>query len=296
MKEILQSIQRVVATELFMIGNTPISVSTLISVVLVMIATVWVSRAVRKLMEGAMSRRGGRPGVIGAATGLVHYTIIVCGIGVSLGTAGIDVTALFAAGAIFAVGLGFAMQNIAQSFVAGVVLHTERTIRPGDVLEVQGKIVRVLDIGIRAAVAQTRDGEDIIIPNSTLIQETVKNYTLKAATVRIRVPVGVVYGSDMALVKTTLSEVAESAGSKWAVPDSAPLIVMTGFGNHSVNWEVGIWMDDPWEWRPAISALHEAIWWAFKEKGIVIAFPQLDVHLDAPVMESLEKLSSRGDS
>jgi small-conductance mechanosensitive channel len=188
------------------------------------------------------------------------------------------------------------MQNIAQSFVAGVVLHTERTIRPGDVLEVQGKIVRVLDIGIRAAVAQTRDGEDIISPNSTLIQETVKNYTLKAATVRIRVPVGVVYGSDMALVKTTLSEVADSAGSKWAVPDSAPLIVMTGFGNHSVNWEVGIWMDDPWEWRPAISALHEAIWWAFKEKGIVIAFPQLDVHLDAPVMESLEKLSSRGDS
>ncbi len=293
MKMILAAIQHTLNAELFRIGATPISLSTLVSVMFVLIATVWVSRAVRKLVERAMTARGGRPGVIGAVTGLIHYTVIVCGLGIALGTAGIDVTALFAAGAVFAVGLGFAMQNIAQNFVAGVVLHTERTIRPGDVLEVEGTIVRVSDIGIRASIAQTRDGEDLIIPNSLLIQEKVKNYTLKNASVRIRVAVGVTYGSDMKLVKEILMKAAESVGSKWAVPDSSPFVVMTGFGNNSVNWEVGIWMDDPWEWRPAISAFHEGIWWAFKEAGIVIAFPQLDVHLDPPIMESLERLSGR---
>ena len=291
MIEFFTELRQVVNTELFSIGNTPITLSTLITVLLVLIVTFWVSRAVRKLVERAMSIRGGRPGVIGAVTGLIHYTVIVAGLGIALGTAGIDVTALFTAGAIFAVGLGFAMQSVAQNFVAGVVLHTERTIRPGDVLEAEGKIVRVTDIGIRASIVQTRDGEDLIIPNSSLIQQTVKNYTLRNARVRIRVPVGVIYGSDMELVKRTLVDVTQQISKKWAVPESEPLVVMTEFGNHSVNWEVGIWMDDPWEWRPAISALHEAIWWAFKDAGIVIAFPQIDVHFDPPVMKSLEQMA-----
>jgi small-conductance mechanosensitive channel len=293
MKEFLSTAHHAASTELFRIGNTPISVSTLASVLLVLIATFWISRAARKLVERAMASRGSRPGVIGGINRLIHYTIIVAGIGVALGTAGINVSALFTTGALFAVGLGFAMQNIAQNFVAGIVLHTERTIRPGDVLEVGDRIVRITDIGIRASVAQTRDGEDIVLPNSMLVQEAVKNYTLRNAQVRIRVPVGVSYGSDMNLVKTTLTEVAHAVGETWAVENSKPLVVMTGFGNNSVMWEVGIWMDDPWEWRPAISALHEAIWWAFKEKGIIIAFPQLDIHLDAPVVESFERLSSR---
>jgi len=292
-KEFFTGLRQIVDTELFTIGKASITLSTLVSVLLVLIVTFWVSRAVRKMVERYMSARGGRPGVIGAVTGLIHYTVIVAGLGVALGTAGIDLTGLFTAGAVFAVGLGFAMQSVAQNFVAGVVLHTERTIRPGDVLEAEGKIVRVTDIGIRASIAQTRDGEDLIMPNSLLIQQTVKNYTLRNARVRIRVPVGVVYSSDMALVKRTLMDVTRQVSETWAVPESEPLVVMTEFGNNAVHWEVGIWMDDPWEWRPAISALHEAIWWAFKEVGIVIAFPQMDVHFDPPVLKSLEQMAGR---
>jgi len=67
---------------------------------------------------------------------------------------------------------------------------------------------------------------------------------------------------------------------------------MTDFGDNSVNWEVAIWMNDPWTSRPAESALHEAIWWAFQDKGIVIAFPQLDVHLDPPVTTALVKAAN----
>jgi small-conductance mechanosensitive channel len=215
--------------------------------------------------------------------------VLVVGVAVALETAGINLAALFAAGALFAVGIGFAMQSIAQNFVAGVILLVERSIQPGDLLQVEGKVVRVLDMGIRASVARTRDGEDLVIPNAVLIQTTVTNYTLKDSIYRIKVPVGVAYDSDMSVVKDTLSNVAREISEQYAIESHAPQVIMTEFGNHAVNWEVAIWMNDPWAARPAMSALHEAIWWAFKNKGIEIAFPQLDVHFDQPVVEGLAK-------
>lgn len=288
------TIHHVLDFRLFTFGKQPILVSTIVTVILVMAATVVVSRMVRPLVARALSRRGGRSEQTAAMTRLTHYIFLLVGVAVALTASGIDIGTMFTAGAIFAVGLGLAMQNVAENFVAGVILYTERTVRPGDILSVDGVIVRVIDIGIRSSVAQTRDGEDLVMPNSALIQKTVKNYTLKNATVRLRVPVGVHYDADMALVRETLTEATRAVSRKWAVADREPLIAMMEFGNNSVNWEVGIWMDDPWEWRPAISDLHEAIWKSFKQKHIVIAFPQMDLHLDKPVIASLERISMRG--
>ncbi len=101
---------------------------------------------------------------------------------------------------------------------------------------------------------------------------------------------GVVYSADMALVRSTLEKIAHNVSEIHAVPDTTPQVLMTEFGNHAVNWEVAIWMNDPWIARRAISDLHEAIWWAFKQRDIVIAFPQLDVHLDPSVTASLSQL------
>ena len=137
------------------------------------------------------------------------------------------------------------------------------------------------------------NGEDLIIPNAVLIQTTVTNHTLKDSIYRIRIQVGVVYSSDMTVVKDTLMEVATKVSETYAIVGHPPKVIMTEFGNHAVNWEVAIWMNDPWRARPARSALHEAIWWAFKEKDLVIAFPQLDIHLDDGVMAGIERLSKR---
>jgi len=289
MGELLRLVGRGLDIELFIIGGTQVRVSTFLTVIIVFVVTLWISRILRMLVERALAKRGAQPGDIGTISGLLRYVVLVIGIGIALDTAGIDLTALFAAGALFAVGLGFAMQSIAQNFVAGVILLGERSIKPGDILQVEGKFVKVIDIGIRASVARTRDGEDLVIPNAVLIQTTVTNYTLKDSAFRIRVPVGVTYDSDMAQVKATLTTVAEKISAAWSVPGHDPLVVMTEFGNHAVNWEVRIWMNDPWKALPATSALYEDIWWAFKEKEIVIAFPQLDVHLDPPVMDALAR-------
>ena len=183
------------------------------------------------------------------------------------------------------------MQSIAQNFVAGFILLAERTIKPGDILEVEGRVVRVVSMGIRAIVSRGRDGEELIIPNHILVSSTVKNYTLADAYYRMQVAVGVVYRSDMALVRRTLEETAAEIADRWGVTDPAPLIVMDQFGDNAVQFKVAIWMPNPWKWLPAVNELHEAIWWAFKERNIVIAFPQLDVHFDRELAAGLERLA-----
>lgn len=292
MRDLLQGLGRALDVRLFTIGGTVVTVSTLLASMVVLLVTVWLARFLRREVERALSRRGARPNVVGSVSGLVYYSVLIMGFAATLSTAGIELTALFAAGAVFAVGIGIAMQSIAQNFVAGLILLSERSIKPGDLLEVEGKLVKVLEMGIRSCIAQSRDGEDLIIPNSVLIQTTVKNFTLREPTYRVWISVGVVYASDMASVRSTLLEAARKAAAKWSAPGE-PTVFMVEFGAHSVNWEVGVWIDEPWQRRVVTSDLHEAVWWGLKENGITIAFPQLDVHLDPAVSSSLAALAGR---
>lgn len=293
MNEQFRALGRILELQLFRIGTTEITVSTLLAVVGLLVVTLWLSARTRRLVERGLTRRGGRPAVVGTVSALVYYALLLTGFGVALGTAGIQLTALFAAGAVFAVGVGFALQSIAQNFVAGIILLVERTIRPGDILEVEGKMVKVISVGIRASIVETRDGEAVIIPNSVLIQTSVTNFTLGDPAVRVRVEVGVTYGSDMRLVKTTLAEVVKELNDRWGVPNRQPLVVLKGFGDNAVVWEVGVWTGQPFEWRPAVSEISEAIWWAFQAHHITIAFPQVDVHLDPEVNASIRQLAGR---
>ena len=293
LNEFLAALRGFLAVELFHIGTTTVTVATALTVLMMLVGTVWLSRVTQGALRGVLGRTRADRRTVGTATSLVRYAVLIVGFTAALQTAGIDLTTLFAAGAIFAIAVGFAMQSIIQNFVAGVILLAERTIKPGDVLEVEGQVVRVENMGIRSTIARSRDGEELIIPNNILVQSTVKNYTLADARYRMQVSVGVVYGSDMALVRRTLAEAAEKVAEIWGVTDPAPLVVMAGFGDNAVEFKVAIWMSDPWEWLAAVNELHEAIWWALREKEIVIAFPQLDVHFDREVAGGLERMSAQ---
>jgi small-conductance mechanosensitive channel len=203
---------------------------------------------------------------------------------------GIELKALFAAGALFAIAIGFAMQNIASNFVSGVILLFERTIKPGDVIEVDGRLMTIKELGIRATLARALNEEDLIIPNSVLVQSTVKNYTLRDTLYRIDATVGVVYASDMRVTMETLRRAADTV--PWRSPEREPAILMREFGSSSVDFMVSVWTNDPWALRQQRSVLNEAIWWALKEDGITIAFPQLDVHFDSKMDKALQSLST----
>lgn len=262
---------------LVIIAGTPVSPATVIVVVAVLIVTWASSRAARRGTEQAMARYGiDDDGTVRVTQRLVHYMVMAMGFGVALQTAGIDLSALFAAGAVFAVGFGFAMQNIVQNFVSGLILLVERSIRPGDILEVEGEIVRVVDLGIRATRVHTRDADDLLIPNSVLVQNTVRNLTSGSSHHRIKVVVGVAYESDLDVVFSVLEAVA----AQQTHPDGpAPEVRLASFGSSSIDFEVFTWVLDSWNENGARSNVRRAIHGAFKGRGVVIAFPQLDLHV-----------------
>lgn len=289
----------VVNSPLFLIGDRPVSLTTIAIALAIVLLTVLVSRGARRASSAAFRRRGvTEEGTILAVNRLVHYIVLFVGLGIAVQTAGIDLGALFAAGAVFAVGIGFAMQNIAQNFVSGVILLFEQAIKPGDVLEINGKLVRVRKMGIRVTVVRARDGEDVIVPNAEIVQGTVVNYTQSDSRFRVRVVVGVAYHEDMRNVRATLEKAAETFAATVAedreLAEKPVEVWLKDFGSSSVDWEIGVWAADPWHVLRHQSALRETIWSAFADEGIVIAFPQVDVHLDTPVANGLAALANAG--
>ncbi len=295
MSEFLDMLGKFMGKDLFHVAGTTISVSTIVTLILILFASYWISSWLRQLVQKALGKR--HPAAADTLGVLIHHSVLVVGFSSALSTAGIDLTGLFAAGAIFAVGLGFAMQSIVQNFVAGVILLTERTIKSGDVLDVDGLVVKVSELGIRASIGKTWDGEEVIVPNSFLSQNVVKNYTLSTSDYRARVEVGVSYSSDLERVKEVLEQVAKEVTSRihtstHTPATEVPMVIVTGFGDSSILWEVGVWMKDPWELRSIKSDLYLSIWRAFQANEIVIAFPQMDLHFDPAVMRSFEQDSS----
>ena len=277
--DVFATLQRLANSRLFTLAGTEVNAVSIVTFLVILLASVWISRLLRRLTEGWLrSRRVREEGTIATVKKLLHYAVILVGLGVGIQTIGIQLGALFAAGAVVAVALGFAMQNILQNFVSGVILLAERSITESDILEVDGRIVQVKKMGTRATVARTRDEEEIIIPNSSLVQSSVTNHTLGDHLYRIRAKVGVAYGSDMDQVMEVLREAGGSVHER--ILSREPIVLLLEFGSSSVDFEVSIWAEDPWAARMTRSALNMAIWRHLKDAGITIAFPQVDVHFD----------------
>jgi len=228
------------------------------------------------MLRGGLSEQG----TVTTVTKLLHYFVLFLGLTVALQTVGVSLTSIFAAGAFVAVGVGFALQNILQNFVSGVILLAERSITEHDVLLVDGEMILVERIGARSTIARNRDDQQRIIPNSNLVQTTVVNYTLSDTTYRIRARVGVAYGSDMERVEAALQRAALGVADR--DPSREPVTLLLEFGDSAVIWEVSFWANDPWIARVTLSELNKSIWRVFQDEGITIAFPQLDVHLSPP--------------
>lgn len=278
-------LENILSTILITVSGHPVTVANVVFAGAILVGT-WVLHAMAgRAFDRAERGAHGGDTRLGVTRRLIRYLMGIGALMAALSALGIDLATLFTAGAFFAVGIGFAMQDIAQNFVAGVILLVERSIKPGDVIEVEGRFILIKEMGIRSTIARTRDYEEIIIPNALLAQTVVKNFTLTDSVFRVRAVVGVAYNSDIPMVKRTLLDVGRSLS--WRIQDHEPVVLLTSFGDNSVNFELSVWTINPWEARPAQSLIHEAIWEAFQRDGIVIAFPQLDVHLDEPVLKAL---------
>jgi small-conductance mechanosensitive channel len=280
-QQVLTRVREILALELFPINNVQVTVGTLAIVLLILLVSWWISRLLQLAVIKALRRASNYDeGTIQAFRRLVRYVVTVIGISIAVHTVGINLSALFAAGAFFAVAIGFAMQNITENWVSGVILLGERTIKPGDVIEFDGRLVQVREMNMRVTVVRTLDDEDMIIPNSALAQAAVKNFTFRDPDTRVRAQVGVAYSSDLHRVR----EVLEAAADRmpWRT-EREPVVQLAGFGSSSVDYDVSVWTDNPWGLANLRSELREAIWFALQDAQITIAFPQLDVHFDPAV-------------
>jgi small-conductance mechanosensitive channel len=207
---------------------------------------------------------------------LVYNTALVIITMLSLSIIGISWQLLLPIAGALGIGIGFGFRDIANNFVSGFVILTSRTVKRGDWITLGSNFGRIVDIGIRTSTIRTVDNIDIIIPNSHMISNELINWSYSDNIVRIHVPVGVAYSSDVALVKETLLEVAKK--SEHVLDYPGPEARFLEFGDSSLNFELLVWVDLAKIKIPLLkSIINYAVWDAFREKGIQVPFPQRDV-------------------
>ena len=215
-----------------------------------------------------------------------HFSLIIIGVIISLSTIGVSFTSLALIFGGLSIGIGFGLQNLAANLISGFILIFERPIKIGDLVEIMDVQIfgRVSSINLRSTVIVSLDEKEVIVPNSQLITEPVHNLTHYNNRFRIRVTVGVSYGSDVDLVKKAILEAAHEHPQVINEPRSemsnvtAPFVRFIDFGNSSLDFELLAWIPDSFQRFDVSSDLHFIIWQKFKDYNITIPFPQRDVH------------------
>ncbi|MGA2137317.1 MAG: mechanosensitive ion channel domain-containing protein [Verrucomicrobiia bacterium] len=269
---------------LFQLGQTPVSLATMVEFVVVITIVVLLSRVIRRLLRTrVLARTKLDVGQQYAIARIASYVVLVIGLLISVETFGVKLSSLAVIAGALGVGIGFGLQNIVSNFVSGLVILAERPIQIGDRIDLGNNTVgKVMRIGARATHVLTNDNIMVIVPNSEFISSRVVNWTHVDPRVRLRINVGVSYGSDPHLVEKLLLEIAE--GNPSVLKNPVPTVVFKEFGESSLNFELRVWADDMAH-RPGTleSQLNFAIWDKFKEHGIEIPFPQRDLHVKEPI-------------
>ncbi len=192
-----------------------------------------------------------------------------------LDSLGVKITVLLAGGTALFVGLGLGLQDAFKDLVAGIIILSERTVTAHDIVEIDGTVGEVLEVGLRTTTLRTRDDIELIMPNQKLTNERVINWSRNKKMTRFHVDVGVAYGSDTALVKTLL---LQAATRNEAVSDSPkPHVFFNDFGSSSLDFRLFFYSHNLFRIERVKSELRFEIDRLFRENNVTIAFPQMDL-------------------
>jgi len=275
--------------ELFQLGGRPVSLLVLMQFILLIAAVIVVARLIRRVLRDRLLARTHLDlGLQDAIARISGYAVLVIGTMIGLQTLGFELTSLTVVAGALGVGLGFGLRNIIENFVSGLIILGERPIQLGHRIEVGDTIGKVVQIGARSTSVLTNDNIRIIIPNSELITGRVVNWSHGDGQIRLRIPVGVSYLSDVQLVQKLLLEVA--AANESVLEDPAPGVIFVEFGESALNFELRVWTQELLD-RPGrlTSQLNFSIWEKFREHDIKIPYSQRDLHLKEPVYVELKQ-------
>ena len=212
----------------------------------------------------------------------IKISIFAFVIFVALNSVGLDLTALAVFGGAVGVGVGFGLQKVVGNFVSGIILLIDKSIKPGDVIQIGDTYGWIVQLRGRYVSVNTRDGRELLIPNEDLITQQVINWSYSNPNIRLKVPVGISYQNDPHRAMAVMLEAVK--GVERVLTGPAPKCLLTGFGDSSVDLELRFWIKDPQNGVNSVrSEVMLKVWDALKEAGIEIPFPQRDVHLRSAV-------------
>lgn len=267
----------------FSIGKQQLDLWMILHGLLVIFLTVVVALWVAGLIERRlMGMRDIDSSLSIVAVRVAKALLTVAAILISLGMVGIDMTALSVFTGALGVGLGFGLQKIASNYVSGFIILLDRSIRIGNLIQVDTGINgAVTQITTRYTVLRNPTGVEYIVPNETLVSNIVQNQSYSDTKVRIATTVSVAYGSDLELAMRLMKEAA--AAQPRVLADPPPGVLLTRFAESGVDLELGFWITDPEEGTGNVrSDINLAIWRTFRENGVEIPFPQREIRLINP--------------
>ncbi len=259
------------------IGTLSISIGGIFSLILILAISFGLSNFFKVIVEDEFLVRTKLPkGVPAAISVTVRYFIIVLGLSMALGAAGIDLGKFGLIAGALGVGIGFGLQNIVSNFISGLILVYERPINVGDTIEVENLMGIVNKVGVRASNVRTFDGAEVVVPNGNLISNQLINWTLSDNQRRVEVKVGTAYGSDPNVVLELMKKVA--IDHEDVLKDPEPRALFEGFGDSSLDFRLLFWV----HFEKGIGTKSDiaiGVYNTFAENDIQIPFPQIDLHV-----------------
>jgi len=262
-------------------GKRSVTVGKVATALSILVVGLWISFKLTRLTEHiAVTRRGIDASSARIARRWILFLVGVILVMTSFVMVKIPLTVFAFTGGALAIGAGFGMQNLLKNLISGLMLLLERPFRPGDLVEVGGIRGRVIDIGMRSSHFRDGNGIETLIPNSTFVEENVTNWTLSSQSVRIVVKLGVAYDSPVQKLTELLLETAIRHGLVQDKP--APQVLFEDFGSDALQFGLYVWVEikRDVDWRSIASDLRFMIHKTLSANGIVMAFPQRDIHVD----------------
>jgi len=278
---ISDQIQSVWNYEIYVIDNRAVTVKKLIVSIFILIIGILVTKIFVRTLTRRLAYyarlKDTTTSAIGKMFSIAAYLLVFL---FAPRMVNIPLAAFAFLGGAVAIGLGFGAQNLINNFISGFIIMGERPISIGDLIEVDGILGQVEDIGVRSTRVRTGENIHILVPNSSFLERNITNWTLSDKKIRTRVTVGVIYGSPVEDVKKLLVEA--TTASKKVMHHPEPFVLFADFGDNALIFEVYFWVSIHQIIEPRMieSSLRYRVDKLFREAGLVIAFPQRDVHLD----------------
>jgi small-conductance mechanosensitive channel len=260
-------------------GAVRISLLTVTKSVFALAVLLWLATVISETLESRLRHSPNLTPSVQVLFGkLLKFSLITIAVLAAISTTGMDLTALAVFGGALGVGIGLGLQRVVANLFSGLILLLDKSIKPGDVVAVAGTYGWVNTLGGRYVSVITRDGIEHLIPNEEFITTRVENWTHSDSRIRLKIPIGVHYKSD---VERALEICVECAAKVPRVlNDPAPVCQLRAFGDNAVDLELRLWIGDPMNGINNVrSDTLRAIWKAFHDEGIDIPYPQRDLHL-----------------